>query len=44
MLENVQKRAVKMISGLQEAYEEKSMSVGMVSLEENIVRGDMIAM
>ena len=44
VLENVQKRAVKMISGLQGTYEEKLKSVGLVTLEENRVRGDMIEM
>ena len=40
----MQKRAVKMISGLQGTYEEKLKSVGLVTLEENRVRGDMIEM
>ena len=33
-----------MISGLQGTYEEKLKSLGLVTLEENRVRGDMIEM
>ena len=44
LLENVQKRAVKMISGLNGTYEEKLKAVGLTRLEENRVSGDMIGM
>ena len=44
LLENVQRRAVRMISGLEGTYEEKLKAVGLVTLEENRVRGDMIEM
>ena len=44
LLENGHRRAVRMISGLKGTYEEKSKAVGLVTLEENRVRGDMIEM
>ncbi len=42
LLENVQKRAVKAISGLTGTYEEKLKSLKMLSLEDRRRRGDMI--
>ena len=42
LLENVQRRAVGMISNLKGTYEQKLKVLGMAMLEENRVRGDMI--
>ena len=44
LLEQVQKRAVKMISNLQGTYEQKLKVLGLATLEESRVRGDMIEM
>ena len=44
LLENVQRRAIRMISGLKGTYEDKLRAVGLVTLEANRVRGDMIEM
>ena len=44
LLENVQRRAVRMVSGLNGTYEEKLKKLGMTTLEANRVRGDMIEM
>ena len=44
LLESVQRRAVRMISNLSGTYEEKLKVLGMATLEENRVRGDMIEM
>ena len=44
LLENVQRRAVRMISNLQGSYEQKLRVLGMTTLEENRVRGDMVEM
>ena len=42
LLENVQKRAVKAVSGLVGSYEQKLKSLNMMSLEERRLRGDMV--
>ena len=42
LLENVQKRAVKMISGLTGTYQQKLRELGLSTLEENRQRGDMV--
>ena len=42
MLENVQRRALKAVSGLHGSYKEKLKSLSMLSLEERRQRGDMI--
>ena len=42
VLEAVQRRAVRMISGLRGSYEEKLGQVGLTTLSERRVRGDMI--
>ena len=44
LLESVQRRAVRMISNLSGTYEQKLKMLGMSTLEENRVRGDMIEM
>ena len=44
LLENVQRRAVRMISNLQGSYEQKLRVLGLTTLEENRVRGDMVEM
>ena len=44
LLENVQRRAIRMVSGLEGTYEDKLKAVGLVTLEANRVRGDMIEM
>ena len=44
LLESVQRRAVRMISNLSGTYEQKLKVLGMATLEENRVRGDMIEM
>ena len=44
LLESVQRRAVRMISNLSGTYEQKLKMLGMATLEENRVRGDMIEM
>ena len=44
VLENVQRRAVKMVSGISGTYEEKLRELGLTTLEANRVRGDMIEM
>ena len=42
-LEQVQKRAVNMVAGLRgRTYEQKLMEVGLTTLEERRIRGDMI--
>ena len=42
VLEAVQRRAVRMISGLSGSYEEKLRQVGLTTLSERRIRGDMI--
>ena len=42
MLENVQKRAVRMVAGLSGSYEEKLAACGLTTLEERRLRGDII--
>ena len=42
MLEAVQRRAVRMISGLSGSYEDKLRQVGLTTLSERRIRGDMI--
>ena len=42
LLENVQRRAVRAVSGLNGTYEEKLLSLNMLSLEQRRLRGDMI--
>ena len=42
VLEAVQRRAVRMISGLSGTYEEKLPQVGLTSLSERRIRGDML--
>ena len=42
LLENVQRRAVCAVSGLNGTYEEKLLSLNMLSLEQRRLRGDMI--
>ena len=42
LLENVQKRAVRCISGLTGTYEEKISQIGLTTLSERRSRGDMI--
>ena len=44
VLERVQRRAVNMICGLAGSYEQKLRELGLLTLEENRVRGDMIEM
>ena len=44
LLESVQRRAVWMISNLSGSYEQKLKVLGLATLEENRVRGDMIEM
>ena len=45
LLESVQKRAVRMITNLSgTTYEEKLRELGLVTLEENRTRGDMVEM
>ena len=44
LLENVQRRAIRMVSGLEGTYEDKLKTVGLVTLEANRIRGDMIEM
>ena len=44
LLESVQKRAVKMITNLSGTYEEKLRKLGLQTLEENRIRGDMVEM
>ena len=44
LLESVQKRAVKMITNLSGTYEEKLKELGLQTLEENRIRGDMVEM
>ena len=42
LLESVQKRAVRMISGLSGSYEEKLHQIGLLSLSQRRQRGDLI--
>ena len=42
LLENIQKRAIRAISGLSGTYEEKLATLGIPSLEDRRYRGDMI--
>ena len=42
MVEAVQKRAIRAISGLKGSYEEKLRSLGLTSLADRRIRGDMI--
>ena len=44
VLENVQRRAVNMVSGIIGSYEQKLKQLGLSSLEENRQRGDMVEM
>ena len=44
VLESVQRRAIRMISNLSGSYEQKLKVLGLVTLEENRIRGDMIEM
>ena len=44
LLESVQRRAVRMISNLKGSYEQKLKILGLSTLEENRVRGDMVEM
>ena len=44
ILENVQRRAVNMITNLTGTYEQKLATLGMYTLEESRIRGDMIEM
>jgi hypothetical protein len=44
LLENVQRRAVKMITNISGSYEEKLAQLGLTTLEENRQRGDMVEM
>ena len=44
VLENVQRRAVKMITNLTGSYVQKLDQLGLTSLEENRERGDMVEM
>merc|ERR1712157_365649 len=42
LLEDVQKRAIKLIPGITGSYEEKLRSLGMTTLRERRIRGDAI--
>ena len=44
ILESVQRRAVNMISNLSGSYEQKLAALGLTTLEESRIRGDMIEM
>ena len=44
VLENVQRRAVRMVSGISGTYEQKLRQLGLTTLESNRIRGDMIEM
>ena len=44
ILENVQRRAVNMITNLTGTYEQKLATLGIYTLEESRIRGDMIEM
>ena len=44
LLENVQRRAVKMITNISGSYEQRLAQLGLTTLEENRERGDMVEM
>ena len=44
LLENVQRRAVKMITNISGSYEQRLAQLGLTTLEENRQRGDMVEM
>ena len=44
LLESVQRRAVRVISNLSGSYEQKLKVLGLATLEENRLRGDMLEM